>query len=80
MAGRAVASILSQIELPFCISSSSEDYVTNAIQLASDLERLSLMRETLRSQLVDSPICDTPSFAKSFEAAIFELWSHPGAI
>ncbi len=79
MAGRAVASIFSPLELPFTDANSTEEYVRHAVQLASDLPALRRTRETLRSRLIESTVCDTPAFALAFQSAILELRSRPGA-
>jgi predicted O-linked N-acetylglucosamine transferase (SPINDLY family) len=55
-------------------ATSSEQFVTNAASLATDLPRLRQLRLTLRQRMADSPLMDAPRFARNIEAAYRRLW------
>ena len=56
------------------VASDVDDYVNKAIQFASDLHRLSLLRSTLRDRVLKSPLFDSPRFAKNFGDALRGMW------
>lgn len=56
------------------VAANSEDYLTKAVGFATDLERLSAIRSTLRQQALASPIFNVPRFARHFEAALWAMW------
>ena len=67
-------SLLSNLGLTDWIATGEDDYVQRAKRHATDLAALSVLRGSLRSRLLASPICDAPSFAQDFEAALRSLW------
>ncbi len=56
------------------IADSPEDYVEKAKAFASDLPALAALRGSLRSQLLDSPVCDAARFAGNLEDALRGMW------
>ncbi|AMV30635.1 TPR repeat-containing protein YrrB [Pirellula sp. SH-Sr6A] len=74
-AGRHSLSHLSNVGLTEFIASSSEEYIAKACAWASEIERLSPLRRTLRQRVLDSPLCDGPQFAKDFEEKMREISS-----
>lgn len=56
------------------IADDADDYVRRAVAHASNLERLSHLRQSLRPQLESSPLLDAPRFARYFEHAVREMW------
>jgi predicted O-linked N-acetylglucosamine transferase (SPINDLY family) len=72
--GRGGLSILSNLGLPELVAHDAEQYVQIAVELASDLPRLSALRATLRDRLRASPLMDAPRFARNIEAAYREMW------
>ncbi len=58
------------------IAEDADDYVARAVLHASDLQKLSLLRNNLRQQVLASPIFDAPRFAKYFEAALRGMWQN----
>ncbi|MCA9312299.1 MAG: hypothetical protein KDA21_13880, partial [Phycisphaerales bacterium] len=73
-ASRVGASLLHSVGLESCIAADEEAYVRLAAHLASDLDRLSHLRTTLRTQMLESRLCDGPAFAREFEEACRGLW------
>ena len=56
------------------IAWSEEDYIDLAQGLASDLDRLSKIRASLRSELLSSPLCDEVGLARRVEEAYRSMW------
>lgn len=73
-ASRAGETILSNIGLQECVADSEDSYITKAIELASNLPRLAEMRTTLRQQLLNSPLCNGPSFTRDLETTYRIMW------
>jgi predicted O-linked N-acetylglucosamine transferase (SPINDLY family) len=72
--GRGGLSILSNVGLPELVARDIDDYVKIAVNLASDLARLSGLRAGLRRRIERSPLMDAPRFARGVEAAYRTLW------
>ncbi|HEX8524435.1 MAG TPA: hypothetical protein VF669_19420, partial [Tepidisphaeraceae bacterium] len=73
-ASRVGQSLLTAAGLPDFIAHSPADYVNLAIRLARDNPRRHHLRQTLRSQLQASPLCDAITFTKGFESALLTAW------
>ena len=67
--GRMGLSILKTLSLEECIAQSTTEYVRIAVELATQSERLTQYRSTLRNRLQTSAICDGQQFTRGFEAA-----------
>jgi predicted O-linked N-acetylglucosamine transferase (SPINDLY family) len=72
--GRGGASILSNINCPELIASTPEQYVSIAVGLGNDLPRLTALRESLRSRMIQSPLTDAPRFARCVQDAYRTMW------
>jgi len=72
--GRGGLSILSNVGVAELVAQDAEDYVRRALELASDLPRLSKLRGTLRERLLGSPLMDEARFARHVEAAYQGMW------
>jgi predicted O-linked N-acetylglucosamine transferase (SPINDLY family) len=72
--GRVGTSLLSTLQLEELIAQSEQEYLEIAIQLAQDRERITLFRETIRSWMSVSPLCDSEAFAYKIEAAYRQMW------
>ena len=75
-AGRVGMSQMSNLRLTDLISRTPEEYIATAIQLASDLERLNMLRKELRSRLASSPLTDARRFTKNLEQAYLVMWKN----
>ncbi len=71
---RQGASVLHAAGLDDWIVDSHEAYIQNAVAYASDLPMLAALRAGLRTQVLASPLCDAPRFAKNFEEALGGMW------
>jgi len=66
--------ILHNAGLPDWIATDEDDYVAKAAAYAADLSSLAALRGRLRGQLVASPLCDAPRFARHLEQAFRGMW------
>lgn len=69
---RCGAGILHTAGLEDWIATHDDDTVAKALHFTAHLDSLAVLRTQLRQQLLASPLVDTASFARHFEAA---LWS-----
>jgi predicted O-linked N-acetylglucosamine transferase (SPINDLY family) len=60
--------------LPDWIATNTGDYLARAVSHAGDVQRLAVLRNSLRKQVLDSPVFDAPRFAQHFEAALLGMW------
>ena len=67
-------SILMNIGLGECVTDTEDEYVNKAVNLASDLPRLATLRSKLRSQLLNSPLCNGSDFTHGLEVAYRTMW------
>ncbi len=72
--GRLGSCILQGLGHREWIAESEADYVTKAVELASDINRLSKIRAGMRSQMENSPLRDEKNFALKVEAAYRDIW------
>jgi predicted O-linked N-acetylglucosamine transferase (SPINDLY family) len=73
-AARMVSSVLTQVGLPDLIAQSPDDFVTKAVGLAEDRDRLSELRTQLRERMHASPLCDGKTFTRHLEDAYRQMW------
>lgn len=66
--------LLMNAGLPEWIAADADDYVARAALHASNLQRLTTLRNELRLQVLSSPLFDAPRFAIHFEAALRGMW------
>ena len=66
---RGSASILNNLGHTDWITSTPQEYVTKARELADDLPRLAVIRSKLRGQMQASVVMNAPRFAQNMEAA-----------
>ncbi|EUC21290.1 tetratricopeptide repeat protein [Paraburkholderia hospita] len=57
------------------IAQDADDYVAKAVASANDTAKLGAIRAALRNQLLASPLCDAPRFARNLEAAFEAMCS-----
>ncbi|SOE95762.1 Predicted O-linked N-acetylglucosamine transferase, SPINDLY family [Burkholderia sp. D7] len=72
--GRAGLSLLSNLALDELAAQNDEQFVALAVELASDLPRLSQLRQGLRQSLSESPLMDGARFAMHMEVAYQQAW------
>jgi len=71
---RQSKSFLDCVELQDLVTYTPEQYISCAVRLAADSERLSEMRRTLRDRLLTSSLCDAKSYSSAVEALFFQIW------
>lgn len=66
--------ILNHAGHPEWIGVDEDDYIRIAASLATSPDHLSQVRRTLREQMLASPLCDGPRFARQLENAFEQMW------
>ena len=56
------------------IASDEDDYVAKAIEFASNLDDLAILRSKLRAQVLSSPLFNIDRFKNEFELALHDMW------
>jgi predicted O-linked N-acetylglucosamine transferase (SPINDLY family) len=79
LAGRTASSrgglsIMTNLALPELVARNVDQYIEIATALATDFQRLELLRSTLRPRMLASPLMDAPQFAKDVETAFRQMW------
>jgi len=72
---RQGASLLSCADLQDWIAQSEEEYIAKAIQHSANIELLSVLRENLRAQILETALFDASRFSKQFEDAMLGMWN-----
>ncbi|MDP6674523.1 MAG: hypothetical protein QGH93_06725, partial [Gammaproteobacteria bacterium] len=73
-AGRVGASILHHVGLPELMADNEDEYVERSCSLATDQQRLTRLRETLRQKMCDSSLMDIQQFTQSLENIYSDMW------
>jgi protein O-GlcNAc transferase len=68
-------SIVNTAGLSEWVARDNDDYVQKAIAFSSDPARLASLRAGLRQQVLASPLCDAPRFARNLEDAFEAMWN-----
>jgi SAM-dependent methyltransferase len=71
---RQTYAFLNAIDLTELAAKDAEDYVSIAVRLAQDRERLLHLRTTLRQRMQASPLCDVSGFTRSLEDTLIALY------
>src|SRR5205823_3944412 len=71
---RSGVSILTNVGLPELIAQTTEEYVRIAVEVARDRNRLTKLRASLRSMMLQSPLMDANAFARDVESAFRKIW------
>jgi protein O-GlcNAc transferase len=74
-AGRMGETLLTNAGLGECVADNEDEYIAKALALATDLPRLSRLRNGLRNQLLNSSLGDGISFTHELEDAYRNMWS-----
>ena len=72
---RVGGTILTQIGLKDLVASNFGHYLKIARDLAEDENLRQHLRKELREMLVNSPLCDNKTYARSIEDAYRDLWN-----
>ena len=78
-ASRVGLSLLTTVGLADLLATDDEAYIRTAAALAGAPQRLARMRQTLRGQLLASPLCDGQAFGERFGEAIQALFDRETA-
>lgn len=73
-ASRHSLSHLSTVGLPELVARDTDDYVTLAVELANDIDRLADLRAGLRDRMSSSPLCNGEKFAVGFAKLMRDIW------
>ncbi|BAX59333.1 tetratricopeptide repeat protein [Burkholderia stabilis] len=68
-------SLLHSARLPEWIADDDDAYVAKAVAQVGQPAELAALRTTLRAQVLASPLCDAPRFARHFEDALHGMWA-----
>jgi predicted O-linked N-acetylglucosamine transferase (SPINDLY family) len=71
---RVGVSLLSNMGFPELIASSYDQYIEIAVNLASDITKLSEIRQSLRSMISNSPLTDAKRFTAHIEHCYVQMW------
>ena len=71
---REAASVLNAINLPELITTTQEQYESLAIELATDPEKLKIIKDKLVNNLPTAPLYDTPLFTRHLESSYLEMY------
>jgi protein O-GlcNAc transferase len=74
-AGRHSASFLTAVGLSDWIANDEDHFVELAARRCADLPALSDIRQKLRHQMSQSPLCDTALFGRDLGQALREMWN-----
>jgi predicted O-linked N-acetylglucosamine transferase (SPINDLY family) len=72
--GRSGIFLLTNLNMQELIAQTKQDYALKSAALANDLPRLAGYRGALRQRMLQSPLLDTPRFARNIEAAYRQMW------
>ncbi len=67
-------SLLSNVGFPELVAKTSDEYISIAVNLAKDLEKLKSLREKLRDMMMCSPLCDAKRFTANLEMCYRKMW------
>ena len=73
-ASRVAASLLNAVNLPELITTTQEQYESLAIELATNPEKLKIIKDKLVDNLPTAPLYDTPLFTRHLESAYLTMY------
>jgi protein O-GlcNAc transferase len=74
--GRAGWSQLNNLNLTGLAATTEADFIRIAVDLASDLPRLTEIRQTLRQRMLNSPLTNADRFTRDLETIYRQLWQN----
>lgn len=72
--GRLGSSILQGVGHSEWIAHSEDEYINLCLRLAGNLKNLNTIRQSLRKEIISSPLMDEHGFTRKFEAAYIEMF------
>jgi predicted O-linked N-acetylglucosamine transferase (SPINDLY family) len=75
LVARQGASLMTNAGLSDWVVGDIDQYVRRAVELAADTSGLAALRARLRRDLVNTPIFDSPRFARNLESALQSMWN-----
>ncbi|CAM6119316.1 unnamed protein product [Calypogeia fissa] len=66
--------LLHQVGLERLVARTEDEYVTKAVDLASDIPALNALRLGLRDRMLKSHLCNGPEFVRGLESTYRKLW------
>ena len=73
-ASRVAASILNAVNLPELITTTQDDYESLAIELASNPQKIKIIKDKLINNLTKAPLYDTPLYTRHLESAYSTMY------
>jgi predicted O-linked N-acetylglucosamine transferase (SPINDLY family) len=73
-ASRMAASVINAVNLPELITTTQEQYESLAIELATNPEKLKIIKDKLVDNLPTAPLYDTPLFTRHLESAYLTMY------
>lgn len=67
-------SILENLNLGELLADSTEQYIDIAVNLARDQQKVTLLRNSLRQRMLQSPLMDGQGFSRDFASILRTLW------
>jgi protein O-GlcNAc transferase len=71
---RVGVSLLSNVGLSELVAKTPDEYVSLAVKLAGDLNKLKSLRGNLRDMMTCSPLCDAKTFTANLEMCYRRIW------
>jgi len=71
---RMAASVINAVNLPELITTTQEEYESLAIELATNPEKLKIIKDKLVDNLATAPLYDTQLFARHLESAYLSMY------
>jgi len=71
---RAGLSILTALGRPEWVAGNREEFVNIVVDLCSDIGKLNIIRQGLRNEFLNSPLCDAKTFTAQLEQAYKDCW------
>lgn len=67
--------LLTTLLSPLHVRLACPQYISSAVSLALDLPRLQQLRQQLRPAMLQSTLCDGPTFGRQLETVYESLWT-----
>ena len=68
------ASLMNAVNLPELITTTQEQYESLAIELATNTEKLKIIKDKLADNLSTAPLYDAPLFTRNLESAYLAMY------